>query len=243
MQFIHSNKQYIERTMYPINPYVHSNLNETPAILNDGNTSAWFTPCNATTVTKDIDNYVEVVNDISGNSKHLLQSTIEKKPLWTNEGLLFDGINDEMFATTLDIPQPMVIYSVTKELSFSNNGSLFSSLNLPVCVYNGGNKNNLFIYAGGGNSPSDFMYQLNKALIIRARLNGNNTSVQILDRVFTSGNAGGHGIAGLSIGSNRVYGNPPYSNVLYSEIIIRKIQDTPETEQLIYDYLKSKYNL
>lgn len=33
MQFIHSNKKYIERTMYPINPYEHSN--ESKKILDD----------------------------------------------------------------------------------------------------------------------------------------------------------------------------------------------------------------
>lgn len=212
-----------------------------PAILNDGNTACWFTPCDATNVIKDGSNFVSQVNDISGNSRHLLQSTTGKKPLWSVNGILFDGIDDSMRTNTFTLIQPSHVFIVFRNISLISNGRFFdgSAYNSAIAYQEGLQSNKIAMYAGlfirSGQIPSSLFN------IYRFLFNQTNSKIKIMDSFQMSGSVGIGNLNGFTIGS--AANDILFSNIEVKEVIIRKIVDTAQNETDIYNYLKSKYGL
>ena len=238
MQFIHSNKQYIERTMYPINPYVHSNSVETPAILNDGNTVGWWDATLQSSITKDGANLVSNWADISGNGHDLSQSTNELKPISSENGIEF--VQTRILKTSyFDLPQPIMIYIVA---DFTNPGSsnyAFDGYNVDsVIFYNYMQE----MYAGNVVAK---LSNIEGLRIRRLIYNGASSKGIVDDGIGESklltGNTGNNAMNGLTLGGRAT--NNYGSNMYVKEFILRKIADTDTNSDIIYGYLKKKYNL
>ena len=95
-----------------------------PAVLSDGNTVAWFDL--AENITKDGSDFVSVWGDKSGNGNDLLRIPSTRNPLWTTDGVLFDGIDDFMKCVTFTYAQPEQIYIVVKQISWTSTEYLFT---------------------------------------------------------------------------------------------------------------------
>jgi hypothetical protein len=209
----------------------------TPAVLNDGNTVAWFDY--EENVTKDGSNYVSIWGDKSGNNNDLEQLTGANQPIYSASGILFDGVSDNMKTDPFTLNQPEFIYIVLKQVSytgfdclFDGNSNLTGALVQPAL-------NALRIQAGA--SLGNVAFTVGDWGIVRVVFNGASSKIQVNEDAALEGNPGANNMGGFTIGSRG--GLIRHGNVEVKEIIIRKIVDATGDEQDIYDYLANKYGL
>jgi len=218
-------------------------MNPDTAILSDGNTFGWYDSTDLTTITKDGSNLVSRWNDKLLSGRDLIQATAGKLPLLTEEGLLFDGVDDWMQTLTATLNQPTVIYLVIKQVGwtyldrildgFTANTGLIAQTATASAV-----EPKISIYSGSFSSPTQDL-PVDAIGIIRVHFNGANGRLQVDRNVPLYGNYGAGNMAGLTIGSSSAGVNN--ANVVISEIIVRKQADTVQNEEYIYSYLKNKY--
>src|ERR1035437_6234377 len=97
-----------------------------PTVLTDGNTVAWYDFNQLSTVTKDGGTgEVSRWNDYLGSGHDLLQSVATRYPIWSSDGITFDGSNDYMRAVDFTLNQPEFIYIVFKNVSWSGTHYIF----------------------------------------------------------------------------------------------------------------------
>ncbi len=214
----------------------------TPAVLEDGNTVAWYIADNLTTITKTASgDSVERWNDYLGSGHDLLQATVTKKPVWVlDDGILFDGANDHMKTESFAFEQPEMIYIVFKQITWNhkivfdgdgtNSGALYQEVNTSELKGYAGT----FSTANGNLAVDTFG-------ILRLLFNGASSKLIINETTATTGNFGASDMAGFTLGAGaNLAGN---SNIQVKEIILRKVADNATDEQIIYDYLADKYGL
>ncbi|HLD89528.1 MAG TPA: hypothetical protein VI911_00655 [Patescibacteria group bacterium] len=209
-----------------------------PAILDDGNTVAFYDSQLLSTITKDGSNFVSRWNDRLGSGHDLIQATGTKQPLWSATGILFDGIDNFMKTATFTINQPTFIYAVLKQITWTiadriwdgnsaDYGTLYQNLTTP----------GMKVYAGAGSAQKNLT--LDTFGIIRVLLNGASSKFQINSDAAATGNFGIRNMAGFTLGANGSGTN--YSNIEVKEIIMRRIADASGDETAIYNYLATKY--
>ena len=217
-------------------------LEPIPDILNDGNTVAWFDMNN--NVTKDGSDRVSSWGDRSGLGHNLLQSGLDGlKPIWSADGILFDGFNDYMKCTTFDLKQPTMIYAVIKQITWvagdviwdgnaaANRCGLTQVTSSPrigsfsVWTQNVTN-DNLAVDTWG---------------IVRAIYNGASSSLQVNNAAAGTGTNNDNEPDGFTLGCT--YIATAASNIQVKAIIIRKISDSAGDQTSIYNYLAAKFGL
>lgn len=210
-----------------------------PAVLDDGNTVAWYDY--QQNITVDENNYVSIWGDRTDNDNDLLQDTGSNQPLLTADGILFDGVDNYM-EREFTLSQPEMIYIVFKQVTWSANDIIFDgigSLNRMI-FQQFVSSPNLIIYApSGGVQNSDLA--VDTFGIARALFNSTSSELTINEGSTQTGNVGTNNANGFTLGSR--YGGASYSNIQVKEIIIRSVADSAEDEQTIYDYLSDKYNI
>lgn len=211
-----------------------------PLILGDGNTVAWFDYLQM--ITKDGSDFVSVWGDASTNSNDLLQPTGTNQPLWSSDGVLFDGVDNFMDTLSFTLNQPEFIYAVLKQVTWSADGRIFDgdTIDSGVLYQNPGTPQ-LTLYAGS-NAAINGNLALDTFGVIRVLINGASSSVQINETTKTTGDAGSRDMGGFILGS-KSGGALNHGNIQVKELIIRKIADTAPNEQIIYDYLAAKYSI
>ena len=213
-----------------------------PSILKDGNTVKWFDYL--LNITKSGGNLTSVWDNKTGIPGiipgALLQADGAKQPLWSADGILFDGIDNFIKTAAFTYVQPERIYIVFKQVTLINQRYFIDGENnFSGIIYNA-NGTDINILAGSPigsypNTSTDFM-------VVRALFSGASSALQINDGAILTGDAGGGDMGGLALGS-RADGISNWSNIQVKEIILRKIADTTENEQDIYDYLAAKYSI
>jgi len=211
-----------------------------PAIIDDGNTVAWFTNDEAYLV-KDGANRVSQWTDKSGLDHHLLQATGTSQPLWSVNGLLFDGINDFMKCVGFTYEQPEMIYFVGRQVTWAANDTFFDGDLFERGVIKQITASPGIIARAGVDSPLNNNLILNIFSIIRVLFRGNASSLQINNSPIWNGNLGLNDMGNFTLGSGAI---PTYwSNIQVKEVILRKSVDDAATQTLIYDYLKTQNGL
>lgn len=210
-------------------------LNQPPAILNDGNTVGWYDY--RLSVAKDGSNAVSAWGDLSGSNHPLLQTVGAYQPAWSMDGVLFDGIDNFMDTTNFGLSQPTMIYLVAK---FND----LSSLNIMIDGVGG-----RMLFTTFNNAPEILMYSgtLAYPLIIpdinyhvfRLSYNGL-SSFYKQDAATASGlDVGSSNAGGILFGCDTAKVN--FGNVTIKEAIFRDVVDSENNETAIYNYLKKKY--
>jgi hypothetical protein len=137
--------------------------------------------------------------------------------------------------------QPENIYMLFKHITWVYDDRVFDGNVLNSgAVLNRSTTPQLSLYAGGfvlnnGNLALDTWG------IMRVKFNGNGSSIQINETAAITGDAGATGMGGFKLGTNGQ--EDVFSHIEVKEIVIRKIDDTANDSDLIYNYLKDKYNL
>lgn len=210
-----------------------------PSILIDGNTVAWYDAAESY-ITKDGSDLVSQWDDRSGNDNHLLQATATNQPLWSSDGVLFDGV-DNYLRALFTIEQPEFIYTVLKQVTWVTSGRIFDgSTSVSGLLYQTGSSPNIVAHAGSASSPNTNL-AVDTFGIIRLLFNGASSKLIVNDTTPITGDFGSSDMDGLTLGARG--DEVTFGNIEVKEMIIRKIADSSTDEGLIYDYLKAKYSL
>ena len=221
-----------------ISPFIGRRAAGYPSVLNDGNTVGFYDYLLG--VTKDGSNLVSAWNSIIG-ANHLLQATGTNQPLWTTDGVLFDGIDNFMKCVAFTWNQPEFIYMVVKQVTWTadryildgnllNSGLVFQKATTP----------GLKAYAGTLSDQNNNLV-VNTLGIVRVLFNGAGSKLQVNATAATTGNFGANNMGGFTLGASG--GNISWGNIQVKEIINRKVADAAGDEAAIYAYLKAKYGL
>jgi len=206
-------------------------------VLADGNTVLWVD--SSQNVTKNGANKVSVWGDKSGQGNDLLQATGASQPLWSTNGILFDGANDFMKAAAFTLVQPEMIYIVFKQVAWTLSDRIFDgNTDTSMLIAQSPTSSSLVMH--GGAALTNANLPLNTFGIARLLFNGANSKFTIDNTTPVTGNAGSISAGGFTLGA-RGTGTGFFSNVEVKEIIIRKVADSAEDETLIYQYLSDKY--
>jgi hypothetical protein len=210
-------------------------------MIGDGNTEMWY---DYMYVSKDAADSVHVWRDISGNDKDFQQNDSTKQAIWNaTTGITFDGVNDFYRVNLVSAAQPITVYIVIKQVSWTaNDRAITLSESASFNVYQSTTTPNLRTTAG---TASGFITTLATGNwgILTIVYDGA-TSILALnnaDEVVT-GDFGTNGCDDIAIGSN-YNGTSNFGNFSFKEIIVRSIEDSAYSRLLIYNYLMYKYSL
>jgi hypothetical protein len=212
-----------------------------PAVLEDGNTVAWYDYTQASTLTADGSNLVSRWNDRLLSGRDLIQETGTNQPLLTADGVLFDGVDNRMKAAAFTLNQPEYIYLVLKNVVWIKNREFMDGNGVASSLIQQNNtKPNILTYAGLTSSENTNLSE-NTWSVIRFFINGDASKLQINETTATTGNFGSEKMGGFTLGCRANLSQ--HSNIQVKEIIIRKVADNSTDETAIYNYLKTKYSL
>jgi len=216
------------------------------AVLDDGNTVAWFDYLK--NVTKDGSDLVSVWGDKSVdslgalNGNDLLQATGSNQPIVNANGILFDGIDNFMKCAAFTLVQPEFIYMVVNQVSWANfdyifDGNTTNSGNL----YQTGVSPEIAAVAGISSGRNDNLI-IGIYGIVRILFDGVNSKLIVNNTSPISGDFGLRNMGGFYLGAiSPAIGF--FANIEVKEIIIRKVADNATDEQAIYEYLAEKYSI
>jgi hypothetical protein len=209
--------------------HLGSKLNQIPDILNDGNTMLWVDY--KENITKDELNQVSIWGDKSGNSNNLVAAG---QPILQSDGVYFDGIDDYMIKA-FTLSQPCHVYLIAKQVTYTKDDVFFDGatgrmLLSPTAT------NQVSAYAGAALANNGAL--INEFQVFEVLYNGASSRLTIGD-ITVTGNLGTQVAGGIVLASNAGT-KIVFANVVFKEVIVRKIADTTENIALIVNYLKKK---
>ena len=208
-------------------------------VLADGSTMLWVD--SEENVTKNGANHVSVWGDKSGNGNDLLQATGSAQPLYSTNGILFDGDNDFMKALPFTLVQPEMVYIVFKQVTWTLNDRIYDGDGyLAMVISQALSTPALNMHAGS--SLNNTNLPVNTFGILRALYNGANSKLIINDTTPITGDVGTNNAGGFTL-AKKGDSNSRFGNIEVKEIIIRKVADSVTNESLIYQYLSNKYGI
>jgi hypothetical protein len=222
-----------------------SNYSETVSIafINDGHTKMWYDSQDLTTITRTSANLVSVWADklLSGNN--LLSDSLALYPTWNADGILFDGIDDNMKTAVATLTQPTFIYIVFKQVTWTNQDRIFDGHvnNSGILVQNTSTPN-INVYAGSIGTDSDKL-ALDTWGIVRVLFNGANSKFIVNNEAPITGNFGASDMGRFRLASQGASGGTYFANIHVKEIIIRNVDESGANEAIIYNYLKNKHGI
>jgi hypothetical protein len=210
-------------------------------IIRSGNTVAWYDSADLTTVTKDGSNLVSRWNDKLASGHDLIQATATNQPLWSSDGILFDGSDNYMRTATFSLVKPEFIYIVFKLLVWqAGNRRVFDGFTDGGGALVIHTSPNMYGYAGSWSTPNTGL-PVGIFCIVRILFNGVSSKLIVNATTPISDNFGSNDMAGFILGAE---GNiTSYSNIQVKEIICRNVSDSSGDEAAIYAYLKAKHGL
>lgn len=188
--------------------------------------------------------------DKSGNARHAIQATANARPLLKTaiknfkNVLRFDGANDFIDISSIQIPQPYTIFAA---FIFRNNGSyLLDKTNGTNRVAIGWNSSGsvqdngkLFYYSGGNLAPQDSQSSASVNLILSASFNGELSFMKKNGSQILSGNTGTAPIDSMRF-ANSFGLSTPCNGDLYEILIYNSALSQPQI-QSVEAYLNTKW--
>jgi len=211
-----------------------------PDVLLDGNTVGFYDYLLG--VTMDGANLVSAWNSIIG-ANHLLQTGADAiKPVWSADGVLFDGAvvnGDYMKCVAFTWNQPEFIYMVMRQVTWTITEYFFDGdTNNKGMARQDALTPGIKAYAGTMSIQNDNL-AVNTWGIIRVLFNGASSKLIVNETAPTLWNCGVNNMGGFTL-ATRGDTASLYSNIQVKEIINRSSVDG-ETE--IYTYLAAKYSI
>jgi hypothetical protein len=223
----------------PTSTWINRTVKYPPAAY-DGSTVAWYDFNYG--VTKDGSNLVSVWKDRSGNAHDLEQATGTNQPLWSADGITFDGIDNFMKTAAFTFNPTECIYIVFKQISWTSGDAIFDGNTSEVILFFQNDVTpKLRIYTGDFSTPNDNL-SVDVLGIARIMLTGSEIKLQINETVKFIDGGISYSMGGITLGSSGA-GNSRFGNILIKEAIFRNVADTAADEQKIYNYLITKYGL
>jgi len=216
-----------------------------PVILDDGNTKIWLEADSGIT----IETGVSAWKDARGGAyPEIVQADTTKQPAWSEGGVTFDGVNDDLKAA-FTLNRPEQIYCVFKQVTWGTHGDKIFD----------GSANSTGYFQQSSSSPGlatgpEFIncvgeLPIGNIQILRCRMHyqdsvhpGVARGWNRLDEDTRQDDAStSTPMAGLTLGS-LANETQNFSNVQIQAIIIRTVDEDPDDEIAIYEYLRDKWN-
>jgi Putative flagellar system-associated repeat len=215
-----------------------------PATLIDtSKTVGWYEAQDLANITKDAGTgEVSLWKDKNNTGHDLAQATATYLPIWSVDGVLYDGSNDLMVTAPFTFNQPETVYMVVKQVTRKTAGAFFDGNAAGSgCVWTPGTSPNTSLYAGA-QANDNINLVAGQWSIIRACINYENSTLQIDNTSPSTGDPGDYSMGGITVGALHT-GGGQYSNNQYKELIFRNVADDAATSKDIYNYLAAKYGL
>lgn len=208
-----------------------------------GNEVFHYLASDLTTITKDGSNLVSRWNDKLGSGRDLIQVIGTNQPLWSADGILFDGVDNFMKCAAFTWNQPEFIIIVFKQVTWTINDIIFDGTG----ASNRGRlmqrtaSPGLSIYAGTQLELNNNL-AVNTWGIVRTLFNGANSELQINNTAALIGNTSTQNMNGFILGCSYTT-IAAYSNIQVAEIISLKIAPSSDYKTSLYNVVKRRNNL
>lgn len=207
-------------------------------VADDGNTVRWYDFSDITTLTDDGGGVISAAKD-KLNDGGDISSVGTSRPILTNTGLLFDGINDYMrTAAGLVYNQPVMIYLVIKQVSWGSYRRILGGTAGACMIRQRETSPNIQLNAG--TNMGNYSVPLGEYFILRVLFNGANSSIQRNNVAAVTGDAGTAAIGSFGIGTY-YDADGSWSNIELRESIFRDAADDANVQAAIYSYLEKKH--
>ena len=167
--------------------------------------------------------------------------TATNKPTWSANGSIFDGVGNFARSGAISFNQPITVYIVIKELTYTQYDQIFhlgSVSNAPL-LWQVTSSGKIEMYAGTQMGAHDGAGINNWGVII-AQYNGANSLMQINGGTIYSGDVGAFNGSGIVLGSAI---GQRFSNILFKEFIVRTNADDETARNAIGTYLMNKHEV
>jgi len=210
----------------------------------DGHTVGWFISDSTATITKDGADSVSVWADYL-DSGHDLLATDETKqcPVWSADGILFNGTTSRMLTGTFTWNQPAMYYIVIKQITWTSLDYIFDGYGDGTTrAYQYPSSPKLQASAGSASGDNSDLV-INTWGILRVLFNGASSKIQVNAESAVTGDFGSEDPEGFALGFRPPENNDRFSNIQVQEIILRNVADSESTQTLIINYLNDKYSV
>jgi len=217
-------------------------LNQYPSVLDDGNTVAWYDYTAVDTITKDGSNFVSQWRSRIGTN-HLNQAVGTNQPLLTNDGVLFDGVDNFMKTGAFTFNQPEFFYIVLNQKAWLDARYILDGISTNAAqLSQRAPTPEIRAFAGEiGNNVTGAT--VNTFVIVRLLINSNQSKLQVNALTPWAGNLGTINAGGITLCSRADGLLNSMGNIEFKELLARKVADNSTDETAIYNYLKKKYGL
>lgn len=185
------------------------------------------------------------VKQLNGNHLGTLYPFVTTAmPLWTSDGVVFNGVNSGMRSNRFTYATPQMVYLVVKQVTWTSLDSIISAAEVDnaMLLQQRGTTPGLKIFGGITTSDQNNNLPLDTWGIVRACFNGESSSFQINETAQMTGNYGSTTANGIVLGANR-FNADKFSNIIVKEAIFRSVADDAATQTKIYNYLSNKYGV
>ncbi len=213
-----------------------------PDVLYDGNTVAWFLSDELATLTRDGANRVSRWNDFLGSGHDLIQANGADQPLWSVNGILFDGVSEFMKCAPFVYIQPEMIYMVLRQVTWTATNRIFDGNATgggAFVQWTATPTTKIFAGALGADNNN---LAVNTWGIARILFDGVASKLQINETAPIVGGVGAANMGGFTLGSIGA-GTGSWTNIEVKEIILRNVVDGAVDQAAIYDYMISHNGL
>lgn len=202
------------------------------AVINGLNPAAWFRFQQGITASAGL---VSQWSDQSGNARHLLQASGPAQPvLQTDLSILFDGVAQAMATAGFTFSQPLTIYLLAKQVTWTNLDLAFDGLTGAVQLRQNTSSPNVTLNAGsilGDNSG----WAVNTYAVLASVFNGVSSALQINNGAPMTGDAGASNAGGFTLGSSRAAST--FANIQVKEVILFPAAHDAATRATVVSYL------
>lgn len=176
--------------------------------------------------------------DQSGKGRHLLQATGASQPAKQTDGsILFDGTDDFMQCNAFTLNQPMTVYLLARQVTWTSNDYFFDgNTGASVLLFqkNGGASPTISIFAGTIVADNGNL-AVGSYGAICAIFNGASSSLQVNNTAETTGNAGAQNAGGFTLSANAAGSSS--GNIQCKEVIIYSTAHSATQRSQLIGYL------
>lgn len=186
-------------------------------------------------------------NDLSGNSRHLTQSTGVSQPTYSatslggKPGVAFDGANDSLATSGFTFAQPITMFILGNFSALVSYGCITDgiALNDSLELYGNGTASNVTLWCGAGHGSLNVSSGIN---LISAKANGASSGVRKNRGSYSSGNAGTRTPGGFKLGDSAT-GSANNGNFICGEVVLfNRLLDSGEDTKML-DYFTEQWGI
>lgn len=173
--------------------------------------------------------------DQSGNARHLLQATGTAQPTVQGNGtIIFDGSTDFLQTAGFTLNQPVTIYILGRQITWTLNDLWFDGLTAAVQLRQSPTTPNVQLNSNVGAVAAHPGLTVNTYRVLAAVFSGANSTLRV-NNDETAGSPGTNNLGGFTLGASRAAA--AFANIQVYEVIIFSSAHDKFTQGRVLAYL------